>query len=304
MRADILIKALEAEKLNVRRPAPVGKYVRAAYDNLISKIRAAFAGDSVITDRKIDLLKITDHMKDKLKDLARKSYRDTTRDDLLSELTTFMGIGTAKAQSLVDQGLQSTGQLRESPWFDQLSVQTKTMLRAEPSQKIPHKHIATLEKVLKGAKVRGMRVKIVGSYRRNAEFSRDIDIMVVSDTSCLEPYLSYIRSKFTCSVYNYGPEKMSLVFDPSPLIPGAPFYKMDAFLTSRKSEPTMLLYATGSKGFNIRMRSKAKTMGYLLNQNGMYLKKNGKLRDVSVKSERDIFDKLGMTYMPPSGRGP
>jgi DNA polymerase/3'-5' exonuclease PolX len=82
------------------------------------------------------------------------------------------------------------------------------------------------------------------------------------------------------------------------------FYKIDAFLTPKKYAPAMLLYATGSKAFNIYMRTKAKAAGYLLNQTGLYTRKNGKAdKLVPIKSEKDFFAKLGMHYIDAAKRG-
>jgi DNA polymerase/3'-5' exonuclease PolX len=65
----------------------------------------------------------------------------------------------------------------------------------------------------------------------------------------------------------------------------------------------MLLYATGSGRFNIRMRATAKRLGYLLNQRGLYKKVSSTvLRRIPVVSERALFKKLGMKYLAPNER--
>jgi DNA polymerase/3'-5' exonuclease PolX len=63
--------------------------------------------------------------------------------------------------------------------------------------------------------------------------------------------------------------------------------------------PYALLFYTGSKKFNIIMRGIAKKKGYLLNEHSLY---DINMKPYSAKSEKDIFDKLGMNYHEPSER--
>ena len=60
----------------------------------------------------------------------------------------------------------------------------------------------------------------------------------------------------------------------------------------------MLLYSTGSKQFNINLRTKAKKLGYKLNQEGLF--KNNK--KINVRGEKGIFKKLKVPYLPPEKR--
>lgn len=59
-----------------------------------------------------------------------------------------------------------------------------------------------------------------------------------------------------------------------------------------------LLYMTGAGNFNRKMRIVAKSLGYKLNEYGLY--KNGK--SIIITSEKDIFDKLNMDYIEPEFR--
>lgn len=218
--------------------------------------------------------------------------------NLSDELAQYAGLGRSKARDLISRGLKSVAQLNESPWFESLPIQTQTVLINDPNRKIPREHIDILASHFR---LRGTKIVIVGSYRRKAPFSRDIDLMLVSDKPAIEKYLTHLNEKFTCIVYSIGPTKMSLVFDPSPgLGHQSSFYKIDVFLTPKKYEPAMLLYATGSKVFNIRMRARAKSMGYLLNQYGLFSKKTGAA--ILVGSEKEFFAKLEMAYVAPSKR--
>ena len=307
MKSADLINIITAERNSRINDSESSKFVFRAYTNIIAKINESF-GDGNVTDVDIDGLSATKYMKDKLKAMLRRpSPRTSPRgnNSLLNELTKLMGLGEKKARELIRKGLTSIDQLRVPPWFDALPIQTQTALVNEPVRKIPHAHIAKLEETLTNPGIRGLKVLLVGSYRREAAFSRDIDIMLVSDSdSALEKYMEYLQDTFKCVRYSVGPAKMSLVFNPRPLVRTPLFYKIDAFLTPKKYASAMLLYATGSKTFNIYMRAKAKAAGYLLNQTGLYTRKDGKAdKLVPIKSEKDFFAKLGMHYIEAAKRG-
>src|SRR5262249_47642794 len=55
-------------------------------------------------------------------------------------------------------------------------------------------------------------------------------------------------------------------------------------------------YFTGSKAHNIRMRERAIKMGYKLNEYGLFDADDNPIAGVT---EEEIFDKLGLPYIPP-----
>jgi len=60
-----------------------------------------------------------------------------------------------------------------------------------------------------------------------------------------------------------------------------------------------LLYFTGSKGFNISIRSEARKKGLLLNQHGLFDNKGNR---IPAYTEKEIFDALSVKYVPPNFR--
>ena len=70
------------------------------------------------------------------------------------------------------------------------------------------------------------------------------------------------------------------------------------FICTNRTVAGTILYTTGSKMFNIRMRAIAKHQGYVLNQNGLF-------RDtvqIPTKKEQDIFKILKMEWIKPENR--
>jgi len=321
MKADVLIKIIERERnARIDKSNPSSRFIYQAYTNIVAKVQESFGDSENVTTSKINELPISDGMKEKLKKMltkkipkSKKSSKKTSKkkskksnvkitkknkESLQLELVKYMGLGKTKAKDLIDQGLTSIEQLQSKPWFNKLPLETRTTLKNTPLRKIPHDNIANLESLL--TKTTLCKAVLVGSYRRKTAFSRDIDIMLVSDKhNIINKYLDFLKRKLTkVAVYSLGTDKMSLVFK-SPETKGK-FYKIDAFQTPKKYEAAMLLYATGSKVFNIRMRAKAKAAGYLLNQNGLHTRKTSK--KITIKKERDFFTKLKMNYVAPEKR--
>jgi DNA polymerase/3'-5' exonuclease PolX len=77
--------------------------------------------------------------------------------------------------------------------------------------------------------------------------------------------------------------------------------RIDVRFVDKESWPFALLYFTGPKSFNIKMRNQAKEEGYeKLNEYGLYLLDGRPVE--GIKNEEDIFDFLGMDYVDPDER--
>jgi DNA polymerase/3'-5' exonuclease PolX len=79
-----------------------------------------------------------------------------------------------------------------------------------------------------------------------------------------------------------------------------PMRRIDIRFFAKESYYTALLYFTGSGDFNKQMRRVAISMGYKLNEYALTDVKNKK--KIKITSEKDVFDKLNMEYLPPSLR--
>lgn len=85
-----------------------------------------------------------------------------------------------------------------------------------------------------------------------------------------------------------------------------PVRRVDVRFVPYESYYYALLYFTGSYQLNTQMRIISKQKGYKLNEYGLFkIKEDGTVsnRKIKVKSEKDIFKKLGMDYLEPNQRG-
>ena len=134
---------------------------------------------------------------------------------------------------------------------------------------------------------------IAGSYRRGDPNSGDVDILVrgIMDINSLLTPL--IQNKLILGNLALGPTKYMGIIKVSELA-----RRIDIRLVNTESWAYALLYFTGSKELNVDMRTKAIGMGLTMNEYGMV----GPGREYPAKTEKDIFDYLGMPYLEPTER--
>ena len=133
------------------------------------------------------------------------------------------------------------------------------------------------------------KISCAGSLRRRKETVRDIDILVISDKpqkvmdtfSKLPPVKDVLaKGETKCSVRTKDD------------------VQVDCRVVEQKSFGAALLYFTGSKNFNIKLRQLAIRKGLKINEYGVFKKD----RFVCGRTEEEIFKILGMSYIEPELR--
>ena len=214
------------------------------------------------------------------------------------------GIGPKKAKDLVDQGITSIDQLRENQ--DLLNDVQKVGLRfyEDILKRIPRSEIEDYKTIFDKAFPADGKMEIVGSYRRGAETSGDIDVIITSNSpKVFTAFIdNLIKEKIILYVLSRGPTKCLVVAK----IPSSDSARRVDFLYTTPEEfPFAILYFTGSKIFNTVMRHIALEKGYTMNEHGIYkmdAKKKGEKVERLFKTEKDIFNFLGLEYKTPIER--
>jgi|AntRauTorckE6833_2_1112554.scaffolds.fasta_scaffold01192_3 DNA polymerase/3'-5' exonuclease PolX len=159
---------------------------------------------------------------------------------------------------------------------------------------IPRKEITLIGRLLR--KIILEKIEIVGSYRRKKQFSGDIDILVISDISKILLKISESKDIKIVGTFMEGMQKFSGLIKTK----YSPFVRqIDILSVKKENYIPALLYFTGSGLFNRKMRLIAKEKGYKLNEKELSYK-GRKVKD--IKSEREIFNILGIDYLPPEKR--
>lgn len=234
------------------------------------------------------------------------SVLEQEKNNPLNILAEVYGIGPKKAKELVDQGITSIAQLRENSRL--LNDTQKVGLRyyEDILKRIPRSEIEDYKTIFENAFPKGTdgKMEIVGSYRRGAQSSGDIDVIITSKLpNVFTTFVDkLIKSKIILHVLSRGPTKCLVVTK----IPSSDTARRVDFLYTTPDEfPFAILYFTGSKIFNTVMRHVALEKGYTMNEHGIYkmeAKKKGEKVNRAFRTEEDIFDFLCLEYKSPIER--
>lgn len=201
------------------------------------------------------------------------SKRDLIKAAEKGELLTLPGFG----QKTIDKILQAIDMDR----------QKKKRHKRSEIEPVAKKIINLLNKI-KGVK----KIEIAGSFRRQAKTNGDLDILVIGPQDLGTNVEKLILKSFpNLTVLGKGETKFSFVINQNNL-------QVDIRFVPEESYGAALLYFTGSKDFNIKMRQIAIKKGYLLNEYGLF--KEGEY--IAGKNEREVCKKLGLNWIEPKKR--
>ncbi len=138
-------------------------------------------------------------------------------------------------------------------------------------------------------------VTVAGSLRRQKETVRDVDILVISafPQKIMDTFVKLVPVK---EILSKGQTKASVRTKDG--------VQVDCRVVENKSFGAALLYFTGSKNFNIKLRQLAIKKGFKINEYGVFAKNSGEKngRYVAGKDEEEIFKLLGLSYVEPELR--
>jgi DNA polymerase/3'-5' exonuclease PolX len=133
-----------------------------------------------------------------------------------------------------------------------------------------------------------------GSFRRGEPLIGDIDILTTLPIDTVVAGLQ--KDGYLVSTFVQGEEKYSGVG----VIRGS-YRKVDILHTTKDEMPFALLYFTGDFMQNILMRKQARRRKLVLSQHGLK-HSTGHHYVKNIRSERDIFDHLGLEWKEPTER--
>ncbi len=140
------------------------------------------------------------------------------------------------------------------------------------------------------AKIPGTEGTILaGSLRRMRETVRDMDILTISDNT--EAVVdAFTGMKFVKDVLASGSTKGSVILREG--------MQADLRVVGPESYGAALMYFTGSKAHNVKLRTLATKKGLKINEYGVY--KGEKM--IAGETEKEMYKTLGLPYIPPELR--
>lgn len=217
-------------------------------------------------------------------------------------------VGSDKAREIVDTyKITTIEQLRKSPWILNASQQTGLKYYEDFLLKIPRDEMDTHARFIysmSSATDRDLKSIVVGSYRREAKMTGDIDVLVCHRRKIRrdEQNRDSIFSRLIDNLKNAGYildtlEQGEKRFLGVCHLANGKSRRIDILMTTPEEYPYALLYFTGDRQFNIEMRKRAIELGYSLSEYGL---KGAAPSNVLI--ERDIFTLLGIKYIEPRFR--
>ena len=135
------------------------------------------------------------------------------------------------------------------------------------------------------------RIAYAGSLRRMAETIGDVDILVTSDKP--EPIMGrFVGLDLVDRAIAQGETKSSIVT--------AKGQQVDLRIVPPDVWGAALIYFTGSKAHNVRIREIAVRKGLKLSEYGLFRAKSGKL--IVAETEEHVYERLGLPWIPPTLR--
>jgi DNA polymerase beta len=267
--------------------------------------------------------------------------------DALALFGGIYGIGPVKARELVDMGLRTLTDLRVELHMrpDLLHEKQKAGLfyYEDLVERIPREEMREHELYMETLRVCStntplsreagdVSITIVGSYRRGAETSGDVDVLLRVPSSwtslmCATYLHTFVMAMETAGYMEYilalGEKKcMGIARLPSRDGKDYKARRVDFLITPEHEYACALLYFTGSDMFNVAFRQRALQKGYTLNEHAMEALRTRPAAPAGLlcapippsmgekvvpppplfHTEQDIFRFLSLQYVEPSKR--
>lgn len=245
-------------------------------------------------------------------------------ESVKSELSSIYGIGPVKASYYYDKYKitkldEFENKIKKGEIKITKQIELGLKYRDKLINKIPRVLIARLENWIQQRlySVDKNFVSIIcGSYRREKEYSSDIDILIthkeLKDASNSRIYLEKAVKSLNFLVDNLTENYIShyqgfATFSNISELPKIDFnigniIRVDIIIVPTNSFFTALLHFTGSGEFNQKLRIHAKNLDMKLSEYGLYRYIKKKYVSIKIESEEDIFKNLLLKYLPPNKR--
>ncbi|HMC65253.1 MAG TPA: helix-hairpin-helix domain-containing protein, partial [Gemmataceae bacterium] len=291
-----------------------------AYHNGARALRQLEAnlGDLIETNALKDIRGIGDTLREKITVLVTTGqlpYLDNLKKEIPAGLVAMLqlpGIGAKKVKALYEslkidtierlQAACDTGEVAKLKGFGE-KTQAKILEGIQFLGQVGHRARIDLAEGLGNAllehigKLPGVvRSSVCGSLRRRRETVADIDILASSDDAA--PIMdAFVKLPEVIQVIARGPTKSS-VNATMHVLGEKVVLQSDLRVVTDEQYPFALLYFTGSKQHNIRMRQRAIDRGWSLNEYSL----GSETKLIPCRSEEEIFKALGLDYVPPELR--
>lgn len=237
------------------------------------------------------------------------------RDIVFAELNSLFGFGPAKVNELLNHGVTGIDDLIHKYNIGQIHLTKAQQIGLQyylhfqeriPREEVEHVGNAIID-IGKALSLNSDFIgKIVGSYRRGAASSGDIDILISStdNKNYLPEIVQELKDQgFIEHVISFGPVKFAGTYVNSFPNKGGILRHLDIRwvpYSNPASWATSLQHSTGDRSLNIHLRKWALQRGFTLSEHGLFTLENH--TRIPILSEKALFNTLGLKYIPPQYR--
>jgi len=235
---------------------------------------------------------------------GRMEFHEQLKQEIplgLAKMVEIPSVGPKTAKQIYDQfriqtieeleALCKTDKLLCVPGFKQKTIDNILrgieLYRRRKGNYLLGRVIPIATQLCKSLEASAERVAYGGSLRRMKEIVHDIDILAAS-TDVEKTMKTFLSLPFIEAVLAQGPTKASVRVQDD--------LQVDLRVVEPKSWGAAMHYFTGSKAHNIRMRERAIKQGLKLNEYGLF---DANDKYIAGAQEEEIFEKLGLPYIPP-----
>lgn len=293
-------------------------FKRKFYESSISAVKDMSVEEILSRDTFVDVKGIGQKISSKIIEVRDNGRNLEEVDDIIRrddgfDICDVYGIGPAAKKKIIDKygPLRDISHLRRlDEKHDFLTAAQKLGVRyfTDIEKRIPRPEMIAHDDFIAehtDALFPTISYNITGSYRRGAESSGDIDVLIHADD---DRDIERTFKEYVNTLKNVGYITADLAFGDKKFmgmcrLPGSDTSRrIDLLITDKREYYFALLYFTGNDEFNKEMRAYAIDEGYSLNEKGL-TEASTKTRVVSeFNSEKSIFDYLGLKFVPPQNR--
>lgn len=250
---------------------------------------------------------IGDKLSDKLLELYytdRLTKLEALREDPVVaatiDLVRVPGVGAKTVAKYLALGIRTLDDLRAAVVVGSVALTAAQKLGLayvdDLRQRVPRAEAERLEKCLAPLMdTSGAKVELVGSYRRGKPTLGDVDVLATGVT--MDALLSRITDAFEVKGFvSKGQHKAALL-----VVLDKAVRHVDVLVTPPSAYPFALVHFTGSKFFNIQLRTVAQQGGYSLSEHGLSPRTKGATVP-TVRDEKGVFAVLGVPWVAPEER--
>lgn len=224
------------------------------------------------------------------------------------------GVGPTKATELVKEGYKTITELREAIKSNPKLLNDKQKIGLkyyeDLLERIPREEMLEHQDVIESLKPDEMTdytIEIVGSFRREATTSGDIDVLIRIPSDTTAKKTTEMLNMYVKMMRGFGYIEEILALGDKKCMAISRIYKgkarrLDLLMTPDNEYAYAILYFTGSDKFNVAFRQYALDKGYTLNEHTLKPTREGVNEVPYMKTEKDIFKFLGLRYIEPSKR--